>query len=160
MGATGKSGSKAKAGLVRAIMADKGWEANARHWSGRVSKEYRMLLLEEGEEKLAEMVNSDGQSEVKVVRKGMKQSVAAAEMAELQRGRDVALGKMLRCRIRYFTDGLVIGSRAFVNDAFAGSRERFGTKRKDGARKMRGSGAAAADLLWSLRDLRKGVENR
>lgn len=44
MGATGKSGAKAKAGLVRAVMADKGWEADARHWPGRVSREYRMLF--------------------------------------------------------------------------------------------------------------------
>jgi hypothetical protein len=64
---------------------------------------------------------------------------------------------MLRCRIRYFTDGAVIGSKAFVNEAFAKSRERFGPKRKDGARRMRGSGAAAAGTLWSLRDLRKAT---
>jgi putative transposase len=64
---------------------------------------------------------------------------------------------MLRCRIRYFTDGAVIGSREFVNEAFASARERFGPKRKDGARKMRGDANPAAGMLWSLRDLRKGV---
>jgi hypothetical protein len=64
---------------------------------------------------------------------------------------------MLHCRVRYFTDGAVIGSREFVNEAFASARERFGPKRKDGARKMRGSGAAAAGLLWTVRDLRKGI---
>ena len=31
-------------------------------------------------------------------------------------------------------DGAVIGSREFVNEAFAAARERFGPKRKDGAR--------------------------
>jgi putative transposase len=157
MGATGKSGSKAKAGLVRAIMADKGWEADARHWAGRISKEYRMILLEEGEEKLKEVVNAAGQRDVKFVRKGIKKAVAVAEMEQLQRGRNVALGKMLRCRIRYFTDGVVIGSRAFVNEAFASARERFGPKRKDGARKMRGNASASANVLWSMRDLRNGV---
>jgi hypothetical protein len=64
---------------------------------------------------------------------------------------------MLFCRIRYFGDGVVIGSREFVNEAFAGARDRFGPKRKDGARKMRGSAAEAGKTLWSLRDLRKGV---
>jgi hypothetical protein len=65
--------------------------------------------------------------------------------------------QMLRHRVRYFTDGAVIGSRSFVNDAFASARERFGPKRKDGARKMRGDAfGAAAGILWSLRDLRKG----
>jgi len=58
MGATGKSGAKAKAGLVRAIMADKGWEADARHWAGRVSRSYRMILLEDGEEKTRKSANA------------------------------------------------------------------------------------------------------
>jgi hypothetical protein len=64
---------------------------------------------------------------------------------------------MLHCRVRYFTDGAVIGSKEFVNEVFAKARERFGTKRKDGARKLKGGGAAASGSLWSLRDLRLGV---
>jgi putative transposase len=67
------------------------------------------------------------------------------------------MGKMLRCRIRYFTDGAVIGSRGFVNEAFGAGRSRFGEKRKSGARKLRGEAAAAAPALWSLRDLKKGI---
>ena len=61
---------------------------------------------------------------------------------------------MLRCRVRYLTDRAVIGSKAFVNEAFAAARERFTPKRKDGARRMRGNGKPAAGVLWSLRDLR------
>jgi hypothetical protein len=67
---------------------------------------------------------------------------------------DLGMAAMLRCRVRYFTDGAVIGSKEFVNEAFAGARERFGPRRKDGARRMRGSGAATAGALWSMRDLR------
>ena len=52
-------------------MADKGWEADARHRAGRVSKEYRMLLLEEGEEETREVVNEQGGRVTTVVRKGM-----------------------------------------------------------------------------------------
>ncbi len=70
---------------------------------------------------------------------------------------EFTLAKMLRCRVRYFTDGAVIGSKEFVNEAFAGARERFSAKRRDGARRMRGSGAAAKEVLWSVRDLRVGV---
>lgn len=44
----------------------------------------------------------------------------------------------------FFTDGAVIGSRSFVNEAFANARERFEKARKDGARKMRGDASAAA----------------
>ena len=47
---------------------------------------------------------------------------------------DLGLAKMLHCRVRYFTDGAVIGSKEFVNEAFARARERFSAKRKDGAR--------------------------
>jgi hypothetical protein len=56
--------------------------------------------------------------------------------------------------LRYFTDGVVIGSRESVNETFEGARERVIAKRKGGARRMRGSGAAAAGELWSMRDLR------
>jgi hypothetical protein len=67
------------------------------------------------------------------------------------------LGEMLRHRVRYFTDGAVIGSQAFVNEAFEAARERFSAKRKDGARRLRGSGKPAAGLLWSARDLRVDI---
>jgi putative transposase len=70
---------------------------------------------------------------------------------------DLGMAKMLRTRVRYFTDGAVIGSRTFVNEAFEAARERFSEKRKDGARRMRGSCGIAAGKLWSARDLRIGV---
>ena len=56
-----------------------------------------------------------------------------------------------------FTDGAVIGSKAFVNEAFTNARERFGARREDGARRMRGGCKPAAGWLWSLRDLRMRV---
>jgi putative transposase len=67
---------------------------------------------------------------------------------------DLGMAKMLLTRVRYFTDGAVIGSKSFVNEAFEAARERFSDKRKDGARRMRGSGGIAAGPLWSARDLR------
>ena len=70
--------------------------------------------------------------------------------------KELGMAELLRCRVRYFTDGAVIGSRGFVEEVFQKSRERFGPKRKDGARKWRGKGEAAAGVLWSMRDLRKG----
>jgi REP element-mobilizing transposase RayT len=150
-------GRKARAGLVRAIMAHKGYEADARHWAGDVSKRYRIILLVEGEEKLREVSGAGGRPDVRVVRKGMKKEDVEAELAQLEQSRDVALGKMLGYRVRYFSDGAVLGSREFVNGVFRACRERFGPQRKSGARKMRGSATAAAGLLWSVRDLKKGV---
>jgi hypothetical protein len=151
------NGRKARAGLVRALMAHKGYGADARHWAGKVSKDYRMMLLDEGEEKLKEGVNPAGERDVKVVRKGMKKAAVETEMDQLRRSRDVALRKMLRSRVRYFTDGAVIGGREFVDGVFRACRERFGAKRKDGARKLRGNAAPAAGTLWSVRDLKKGI---
>jgi hypothetical protein len=42
----------------------------------------------------------------------------------------------------------------FVNEVFTASRERFSASRKDGARRLRGTGKPAAGVLWSARDLR------
>jgi hypothetical protein len=65
---------------------------------------------------------------------------------------------MLRWKIRYFTDGAVVGSREFVDGFFEAARDRFGARRKSGARRMRGKAGGAAGALWSVRDLRKGIE--
>jgi hypothetical protein len=46
------------------------------------------------------------------------------EAAEQRMG-EIPFGRMLRCRVRYFTDGAVIGSREFVNEAFMSARELF-----------------------------------
>ena len=71
--------------------------------------------------------------------------------------KDLSVAKMLHCRVRYFSDGAVIGSRAFVDGIFRETRERFGPKRKDGARKLRGAGSAASEWIWSARDLKKEI---
>lgn len=59
--------------------------------------------------------------------------------------------QMLRCRVRYLTDGVALGTRSFVNAVFAARREHFGPKRTTGARPMRG---LDADGLCTMRDLR------
>jgi putative transposase len=117
-----------------------------------------MLLLDEGEEKTRELVNERGKRETHVVRKGMAPDKVVAELDRLEAGRDVALRQMLRWKVRYFTDGAAVGSRAFVDGLFEQCRERFGPKRKSGARKMRGKAACAAEHLWTSRDLRMGIE--
>ena len=148
------NGKTARAGLVRALKAHQGVAADADLWANGVSREYRKLLMAGAIGKSSESVSQDGSLTTKVLRKGISKD-------EAERGREkdgeIPLGKMLRCRIRYFTDGAVIGSRSFVNEAFARSRERFGGKRKDGARRMKGAAGAASGRIWSLRDLRKGV---
>lgn len=156
-GGTRGNGKKARAGLVRALMAHKGYDADAQHWEGSVARDYRILLLEEEVEILNVSLNAARRSEFRVVRKGIKETLVKAELEQIERSGDLALGKMLRFRIRYFTDGAVIGSRNFVDEAFANARERFGPNRKTGARRMKGNGATVSNQLWSLRDLKQRI---
>jgi putative transposase len=152
-------GKKARAGLVRALRAHKGVAADAAYWKDDVALEYRKILLAGAGERVEERVEQSGAMKRIVKRKGLTKEQLDAEKqrlleAEEKRMGEIPFGRMLRCRVRYFTDGAVIGSRDFVNAAFDSARERFGPRRKDGARAMRGSGSAAKGLLWSARDLR------
>ena len=58
--------------------------------------------------------------------------------------------EMLRRKVRYFVDGMVIGSQGFVESVFRLSRGWFGSGRKDGARRI----AGAATELATVRALR------
>jgi len=149
------NGKTARAGLVRALRAHQGIGADADFWaSGGVAQEYRRLLMGGAVGKSTGVVERDGKMTTKILRKGI--SKEAAEREREKEG-EIPFGQMLRCRIRYFTDGAVIGSREFVEEAFAKTRERFGPKRKTGARRLKGDSAPASAVLWSLRDLRKGI---
>ncbi|TAE78491.1 MAG: chemotaxis protein CheW [Verrucomicrobia bacterium] len=76
----------------------------------------------------------------------------------LARGGKLSQADYLRCKVRYFSDGAVIGGKAFVNEMFAAVRDRFGPKRKDGARPIRGlDGDPGDERLFNFRQLRKGV---
>ena len=148
------NGKTARAGLVRALRAHQGIGADADLWATGVAREYRKLLMAGGVGKSSESVGRDGKRVTKTLRKGISKEDAAKER---DLDREIPLGKMLRCRVRYFTDGAVIGSRGFVNEAFTSARKRFGAKRKNGARRLKGDAAPAGGILWTLRDLRKNV---
>ncbi len=98
-----------------------------------VGKRYRMLVFDEGG--------------TAVFRRERVQRV-------LETGGSVAVFDLLRCRVRYFSDGMILGSKAFVNDVFAQRRSHFGVKRKTGARKM---GGGDWNGLYVARDLKKDV---
>ena len=148
------NGKKAREGLVRAYFCDQGVGFDAGKWD-EVSRLYRRLMG------LA-LGKKPGRAEVSQSAKGLGQTTKnTAELLESEDNEtalmDLGSAKMLYCRIRYFTDGAVIGSKAFVNEAFASARDRFGPKRKDGARKLKGGATPANRALWTLRDLRKGI---
>jgi REP element-mobilizing transposase RayT len=71
--------------------------------------------------------------------------------AVLKSGGKLSRADLLLCRVRWFSDGVAIGSRGFVEGVFNGCRSSFGAKRKDGARKIRED---AAGNLHALRKLR------
>ena len=70
----------------------------------------------------------------------------------LQQKGQLRWSEYVRCRVRYFTDGAVIGSRGWVNEVFSQHRHRFGPKRREGARQLR---YLEEQSLFTLRDLRR-----
>jgi hypothetical protein len=72
--------------------------------------------------------------------------------AVLRSGGKLSRAELLRCRVRWFSDGVAIGSKSFVEGIFTKCRQHFGAKRKDGARKVRED---AAGGLHALRELRR-----
>ena len=82
----------------------------------------------------------------------IKQGFNREQIAEVLRkkGRLSCL-ELIHCRVRYFTAGAVIGSKAFVNGVFEANRRRFGPKRTSGARRWSG---IESETLYALRKLR------
>ncbi|NNC88828.1 MAG: chemotaxis protein CheW [Akkermansiaceae bacterium] len=107
--------------------------------SKEVMRRYRLLLFEEGEAS----PRDETRKRAGIPRKRVEQILA--------RGGDLSEAELMWCRTRYFVDGLVLGSEAFVNRVFALSRGYFGPKRVSGARRMR----QVASQLCTMRDLRK-----
>ncbi len=71
--------------------------------------------------------------------------------AELARGGELGLGQVLRLRVRHMTDGVILGSKEFVNEMFIRHRDRFGARRKDGARPIRGVPIPGISVMRDLR---------
>ena len=151
----GRGAARARAGLVRALSKFAEEEPKARAWAqGGVSKEYRRILISAGVEREEEIAHSGIKQRV-VIRKGMEPNKAEAELVRLkdEKARDLKISKVVRCRVRYFTEGGVIGSKEFVNELFTMRRNLFSKKRKDGARRPRGSLKEMTGQIWAMRDL-------
>ena len=153
----GRGAKKAQEGLVRALYSFGSREVTGRSWAqGGVGKEYRRILVSAGIEQGEEVGNAKTRRRV-VTRKGRSREKAKMELARLSKEgeRDLKISKVVQCRVRYFSDGAVIGTKSFVDGVFRECRERFGPKRKDGARKPRGALGELAGEIWSLRDLKE-----
>ena len=117
------------------------------------SEWYRMMLFADGEEVFSSKPAS-GVEKIRV-RKGFKRKDVKGVLAK---GGKLSFGEALRCKVRYFTDGMAFGSRDFLNKVFKGSRDHFSEKRTTGARLIRGvAWKEDGDRLYSMRALKKEI---
>ncbi len=122
---------------IRLLMKSLGRETQWRS----ISRAYRMYVYAGGEEK---GLRPEGGP----MRSGLSRK---AVQKVLEEGGKLSHYDLLRCRVRYFSDGAVLGSKAYVNRIFREHRDYFSPKRKDGARAMRN---AALGGLCTARALR------
>jgi putative transposase len=145
-----KNNKLARAGLYRVLGMNQK-NAQKSEDSLPMIARYRMMLFSDGEEVFTDKPEIGEVNQR--VRKGFKRKRVKEVLA---RGGKLTLGETLRCRVRYFSDGMTVGSRDFVDDLFKSSRERFSEKRKTGARPMRGVGwKKKQSRLYSMRQLSK-----
>jgi REP element-mobilizing transposase RayT len=144
-------GSKrARRGLCRVMEAPlDSWEE--RRGELTPGEAYRCWLFGEGME--AERRGLDASGRLMSALPSKKEGFSKERVeAVLKSGGKLSRADLLRCRVRWFSDGLAIGSKGFVEGVFKGCREFFGTGRKTGARRVRED---ANGSLHALRELKK-----
>ncbi len=120
-------GAAPRQGITQVLMLDP--EASWR----KIAAHYRMHLFSSGEQSTEHT------------------GICPEEVAKvLKKGGELSRRSLLRCRVRYFSDGMALGSRLFVEEVFENNRTLFGERRKNGARKMHGGDWLG---LCSLRNL-------
>src|ERR1700751_5698421 len=77
--------------------------------------------------------------------------LATAQCVVEEQNGEIPLPQRLLCRIRYFTDGVILGSQGFVESHFGRLKQKLGYKRHRAATSLTALGSPA---LWVLRDLR------
>ena len=78
--------------------------------------------------------------------------LATAQTVVDQQKGELSLPERLRCRIRYFTDGVILGSQSFVESHFYNLKHKLGYRCRRPATRLTALGWA--DTLWVFRDLR------
>lgn len=114
-------------GITRVMGVDS-WE--------EASRQYRVLLMERGH------LHASGE----------KGSVSRELLLETLKSKGkLPRSELLLLRVRYFTDGLVLGSELFVENMFQQYRSHFGEKRKSGARPPNGIAGSNLHVIRNLR---------
>ncbi|MBK1856469.1 transposase [Verrucomicrobiaceae bacterium 5K15] len=166
-----KGNQKARGGICRVLVGADAFDQQADElrterlkqldegaWDEGFGERYRTLLFADGEEAFAEEIHSGEMPERRKSRRVRKGFQRKEVEKVLGRGGKLTVGEMIRCRVRYFSDGMAFGSKTFVENVFREVRNRFGAKRQSGARAMRGVGWQSKKLrLYSMRELRKDL---
>ena len=130
----------------------------SKNWS-EVMNKYRMVLAVDG---IAADLNADPIQGERKSRRHKKRKGFSHEESEriLEDGGKLSRSEMLRCKVRYFSDGVVLGSREFVDSFYqnlkSSAQEQANyngqyEKRETGARKVKLLNDEAK--LYSMRDL-------
>jgi REP element-mobilizing transposase RayT len=123
-------GKAARLGLCQvAGHGDRGaaaWDTPAEPKGMSAAEVYRCWLFEDGRERM----DATGARK----KAGIPGKEAAAEKQRLGK---LGRAALLRCRVRYFSDGLVLGTKSYVDGVFERYRGHFGPKRTSGARALR-----------------------
>ncbi len=114
--------------------------------AAKVLSGYRVWLFGQGEE-----VRDGHGPDSQVLRKGIKRELV--EQVRTEDGK-LTLAETLRHRVTYFTLGVALGSRGFVDEFFEARREQFDARRQRGARPMKGGSFAG---MFAFRAPRVGV---
>lgn len=114
---------------------------------------YRCWLFGEGIEAGSQAMESGEQAHRPFISSPTSRRGFSKERVEavLKSGGKLSRADLLLCRVRWFSDGVAIGSKAFVEGIFTRCRGHFGSKRKSGARQVREDETGA---LHALRELR------
>ena len=117
---------------IRALLA----EPATLDWK-EVNRRYRQYLFLKG----------SAQSSTK----GPAFELARAQQVVIQQQGELSLAERLRCRIRYFSEGLILGSQGFVEAHFQRLQQKLAYKRPRPPKPLRTLGSTE---LWVFRDLR------
>ena len=134
------AGSKrARIGICRALgVAMDSWEKVGH-------RAYRRLLLVDG------MMGPEGEMGGGKQKKKPPGFNREAALKKLKDGEPLSRSELLRCKVRYFSEGLVLGGWEFVESAFRARRHWFGKRGKGGAHALPDEEGG----LFTLRNLLK-----
>ncbi len=113
--------------------------SESKNWTGAHNRYRQLLFVKAGVSGRSDKTAVDRETILEVQKKGGSLSMA----------------EVLRLKVRYFSDGVALGSVEHVEKVFGKFRGAFSEKRKKGARRMRLKIGDSPARLCTLRDLQK-----